>query len=143
MNIAAMKTVIDRIETLEAELAAARTELRALVDGDEDAPIPLVPTARGKRKPRPAPTPATRPSRRVAPEALEAVREALRGGPVPASVVASATELRHPTVLAALARLVADGAAVKTGSRRGARWGLAGDDADLDVIDTDGEELED
>lgn len=155
MNIAAMRALIDRIETLESELAAARTELRALVDGDEDAPIPLVPTARGervgRRKPRPvkaapvkaAPKPTAR--RQVSPEALEAVRGVLGYAPLPAAVIAERAKLRHPTTLAALGKLVADGAAVKTGDKRGARWGLAGDDADadLDVIDTDGEELED
>ena len=122
MNINAIRAKLADIEALEERLLDARQSLRALVDGF-DPPIPLVPT--GKRMPRPATAPATRAPRRVAPEALEAVREALRNGPVPASVVANETELRHPTVLAALGQLVADGEAVKTGSRRGARWGLA------------------
>jgi len=119
VNIVAIKAKLADIEALEERLLDARQSLRALVDGF-DPPIPLVPTAAaervGKRRPRPA--------RRVAPEALEAVREALRNGPVPASVVANDTELRHPTVLAALGQLVADGVAVKTGDKRGARWGL-------------------
>jgi len=121
VNIVAIKAKLADIDELEVRLLEARQALRALVDGF-DPPIPLVPTAAaervGKRRTRPA-------RRQVAPEALEAVREALRNGPVPASVVANETELRHPTVLAALGQLVADGEAVKTGSRRGARWGLA------------------
>lgn len=143
MNTAAIRTTLDRIESLESELAAARTELRALVDGYEDAPIPLVPTARGERVGKRKRKPVKPTRRQVSPEALEAVRGVLGYAPLPAAVIAERAKLRHPTTLAALGQLVADGTAVKIGDKRGARWGLAGDDADadLDVIDTDGEEL--
>lgn len=153
MNIIEIKKTLDRIEDLEIALAVARAELRALVDDDEDTPIPLVPTAAaervGKRKPRPvkqaavkaASKPAKPTRRQVSPEALEAVRGVLGYAPLPAAIITERAKLRHPTTLAALGQLVADGTAVKTGDKRGARWGLAGDDAD--VIDTDGEELED
>jgi len=152
VNINAIRAKLADIEALEDRLLDARQSLRALVDGF-DPPIPLVPTGKtervGKRRPRavkqaavkPASKPAKPTRRQVSPEALEAARGVLGYAPLPAAVIAERAKLRHPTTLAALGQLVADGTAVKTGDKRGARWGLAGDDAD--VIDTDGEELED
>jgi hypothetical protein len=128
---------MNEIERLETALATEKAKLTEAIAGD-DAPIGLVPTAKGERvgnrKPRLAKTASTKPvgeprkPRRVADESIAAVRAALVNGLTNSAAIVEATGLHKPVVLMALAELVSSGVATKVGDKRGASWHLAAED---------------
>jgi biotin carboxyl carrier protein len=127
VDISKIKSAIETVETLRQKLAEAEQSLADACIAD-DKPIDLVQTTKaervGNRKPR-APKPErTTPSRpaRVAPESIERVANNLTSELRDSDAIGDGTELRKPTILAALAILVEQGRAVKVGQARGARW---------------------